>query len=157
MSSSASYREIVKGVPFSESLPDVSEKEASRCFQSKSFVASLVKDVDAWGASAGGPRSIHYKYVFVVFKSGIGLVYYINFEESVFGTQGISVFESGGDGIIDFGDSLVEEQAFVARAVELVQEKFGERLHELSPRPTATHSQSSSVKKSWLSRLISGE
>jgi len=142
-------------VPFSPSLPDVTSVESSRVFQSDSYFAFFVKNAKSWGEKAVRAPIITYPYTFVVSDPQIKMpVLFVTLEESVFGTKCLCIFDRGGVHRNLGPDELLDdEQAFIDRAIGLVQAEFGERLHELSPKAQAAPTK----KRGIFSRLFGGE
>lgn len=74
---------------------------------------------------------MNYPYVLVVVNDKTGPIYYVTLETTVFGTKAIGVFDTTGiHQNFGFDDLLNGEQAFIDKAIALVQDKFGERFQE---------------------------
>jgi hypothetical protein len=132
---------LADSVPISGSLPDVTSGETSRSFQSDSYHAFFVKNAKSIMAKISEKPIFSYPYTLVVVDPQIKLpVLFVTLEQSIFGTRCLGVFDrSGGHSNLgDPGDLWGNEQAFIDRAIKLVQAEFGERLHELSLKPVSS-------------------
>lgn len=122
-------------VPFSPSLPDVSDAHVLRYFHSESQVALFVVNAKPWAARANGASLLTYPFVFAVYQQDVGPIYFVTLEESITGTKCLGVFDGSG-AHLNFGtdETLEDEENFVRKALLLAQERLGENFIEVTPQ-----------------------
>jgi hypothetical protein len=115
-------------VPFTPSMPNITELQSTRRFQAGPYVILLFKNARSFAASAGGPSLIRYPFTMAVLeRAGDPLpVHLVTLETSVFATNALCSFDRHGNHLYFAGGQEPDDEAsFVTQALGLIRTEFG--------------------------------
>jgi hypothetical protein len=123
-------------VPFSPSLPQITDAPYARAFEGGPYKILLVKDAKPLIATVGGPSLINYPFTMAVLNRQTGTpVHFVTLEIGVAGTRALCAFDRHGrHHNYGRGPEPRDEAGFVQQAMGLIQREFGlEGIVELKP------------------------
>jgi hypothetical protein len=123
-------------VPFTPSLPNITELQSVRAFQGGPYMILMFKNARSIAASAGAPSFIKYPFTMAVLDRASGQpVHFVTLETSVGGTKALCAFDRHGNHLnYGNGPEPDDEAAFLQQALELIRREFGIGVIELARR-----------------------